>query len=61
MNDPTHAVIKAQFILSSNDAKKHEGTIATVAKVANHLVTRYSASAVTAKADEDICHFSKAR
>lgn len=51
------AAIKAQLMLSSNAASRHEGTIKTYAEVQSSILRRYATDAVIVKADEKILNF----
>lgn len=57
MTVPAFAAIKAQFILSTKDAKRYDGTILSYDGVVNHLLRRYETEAVIAKAVEEIRNF----
>lgn len=54
MNGLLHAAINARIILSSNDANSRQDTIKTSTRVVRHLLTRYDADTVIARADEEI-------
>lgn len=47
------AAIKVQLLLSSNDAKKREGTITSCVGIVNRRLRRFETDHVIAKADEE--------
>lgn len=52
LNSPAFEALKMRLILTSNDVKKHKGTIASCAGVGSHLLRPYATDFVIAKTDE---------
>lgn len=59
INGPALAAIKARLPLSSNDAKRHKGTIMTYTVFVKNLLRQYATCIVIARADGNIQSFKE--